>query len=106
QQTSRRHGIDFRTQSVPASDERRHRVAQRSPGCLSQQTNHRGVIRLLYMDIGTEAKVRTPRCGVTAPCRRGTDASPCDEFVTLARSVPPLNAAGTAQRAIPTFVAS
>jgi len=28
-------------------------------------------------------KVGTPRCGVPAPCRRGTGASPRDQFVAL-----------------------
>ena len=31
-----------------------------------------------------EVKVGAPRCGVPAPCRRGTGASPSDQFVALA----------------------
>src|SRR5437762_13543271 len=31
----------------------------------------------------TELKVGTPRCGVPAPCRRGTSASLRDQFVAL-----------------------
>jgi phosphate-selective porin OprO/OprP len=31
----------------------------------------------------TEVKVGTPRCGVPAPCRRGTGDSPSDQFVPL-----------------------
>ena len=31
----------------------------------------------------TELKVGAPRCGVPAPCRRGTGASPSDQFVAL-----------------------
>jgi hypothetical protein len=34
-------------------------------------------------DISTEVKVGTPRCGVPAPCRRGTGPSPSDQFVAL-----------------------
>ena len=30
--------------------------------------------------------VGTPRCGVPAPCRRGTGASPSDGFVALAKA--------------------
>jgi hypothetical protein len=54
------------------------------------------------MHMGTE--VGMPRCGVPAPCRRGTDRA-MDSWPST-RSIPPLNAAGTAQRAIPTFVSS
>ena len=53
-----------------------------------------------------KAVVGTPRCGVPAPCRRGPGASPSDGLAALTRNVPPLNAAATAQRAIPTFVSS
>ena len=35
----------------------------------------------------TELKVGTPRCGVPAPCRRGTRASPSDKFVAPSRGV-------------------
>ena len=38
-----------------------------------------GLARIIH----TEAEVGTPRCGVPAPCRRGTGASPGDGFVTL-----------------------
>ena len=31
----------------------------------------------------TEVEVGTPRCGVPAPCRRGTGPSPTDQFVAL-----------------------
>src|SRR6187431_3040082 len=49
-------------------------------------------------------KVGTPRCGVPAPCRRGTGVHPAINSWPWLRSIPPLNAAGTAQRAIPTLV--
>ena len=38
---------------------------------------------LLAPVIHTKAEVGTPRCGVPAPCRRGTGASPIDQFVAL-----------------------
>jgi hypothetical protein len=34
-------------------------------------------------NVSTKAAVGTPRCGVPAPCRRGTGASQSDGFVAL-----------------------
>ena len=65
-----------------------------------------GLARRVRPDIYKKTAVGTLRRGVPAPCRRGTAASPSDGFVAPAQSVPPLNSAGTAQRAIPTFVSS
>jgi len=55
-------------------------------------------------DIHTQVKVGTPRCGVPAPCRRGTGPSPSDQFVALGTKCSAAERGGTAQRAIPTLV--
>jgi hypothetical protein len=48
-------------------------------------------------------EVGTPRCGVPAPCRRGTGASPSDGFVTLARECSAAERGGDGAGAIPAF---
>ena len=39
---------------------------------------------VVYTDVCKKTAVGTPRCGVPAPCRRGTGASPSDGLVALA----------------------
>ena len=72
QQARRRHGPDLRPQGVPAPDERRRQAAQRHPGRLPRQLDHRGVNR---SDFALPSPAKSPCAGSGWP-EHTTNAKP------------------------------